>query len=173
MTFNKEVIMARPPKGTELLDQAKRDLAKVRSADELRQLQALIFPLEIELSIEQTAHLIGRSVRWTTKARTDYIQAGKLTAHEKPGKGGRHRQNLTPEAEKVFLEPFLAKATEGGILVVAEIHQALEAELGRKVALSSAYNLLHRHGWRKLASDKRHVAADVEAQEAWKKNLES
>ncbi|WP_034642478.1 helix-turn-helix domain-containing protein, partial [Desulfovibrio inopinatus] len=83
------------------------------------------------------------------------------------------RQNLTPEAEKDFLEPFFQKAKEGGILVVAEIHQALEQRLGRKIPLSSAYNLLHRHGWRKLAPDKRHVAADVEAQEAWKKNSNS
>jgi len=48
--------------------------------------------------------------------------------------------------------------------------QALDVRLGRKVALASAYNLLHRHGWRKLAPDKRHPKADVAAQEAWKKN---
>ena len=29
--------------------------------------------------------------------------------------------------------------------------------IGRKVALASAYNLLHRHNWRKLATDKRNV----------------
>ncbi|MGE4443251.1 MAG: winged helix-turn-helix domain-containing protein [Desulfomicrobium sp.] len=77
---------------------------------------------------------------------------------------------MSPDAEKEFLEPFFLKAKKGGILVAAEIHQALEQWLGRKVALASVYNLLHRHGWRKLAPDKRHVAADVEAQEAWKKN---
>jgi hypothetical protein len=37
-------------------------------------------------------------------------------------------------------------------------------------ATATAYNLLHRHGWRKLAPDKRNVAADVQAQEEWKKN---
>jgi hypothetical protein len=36
----------------------------------------------------------------------------------------------------------------GGILVVGNIHKALEEQLGRKVALASAYNLLHRHNWR-------------------------
>jgi transposase len=56
------------------------------------------------------------------------------------------------------------------VLVVSVIHNALEQRLGRKVVLASAYNLLHRHGWRKLAPDKRNVEADVQAQEEWKKN---
>jgi transposase len=56
------------------------------------------------------------------------------------------------------------------VLVVSGIKQALDKRLGRKVALSSVYNLLHRHGWRKLAPDKRHPKADVAAQEEFKKN---
>jgi transposase len=77
---------------------------------------------------------------------------------------------MSPPEEKEFLEPFFDKARVGGILIVREIHQALEKRLGRKVALASAYNLLHRNGWRKLVPDKRHVEADVEAQANWKKN---
>ena len=78
---------------------------------------------------------------------------------------------MTREEEAVFLEPFFEKAKSGGILVVGEIKQALDIRLGRTVALASAYNLLHRHGWRKLAPDKRHPKADVAAQEDWKKNF--
>jgi len=63
----------------------------------------------------------------------------------------------------------LDQARSGGVLVVSVMHKALEQHLGRKVALASAYNLLHRHGWRKLAPDKRHVKADIQVQEDWKK----
>jgi len=87
-----------------------------------------------------------------------------------PGSGGRRRSNLSLEEEVELLEPFIEKAKSGGILVVASIHEALEKRLGRKVALASVYNLLHRHDWRKLAPDKRHVKADPEIQEEWKKN---
>ena len=80
------------------------------------------------------------------------------------------RQIMTPEEEMAFLAPFFEKAAAGGILVVTEIKQALDTRLGRKVALASVYNLLHRHGWRKIAPDKRHPKTDVEAQENWKKN---
>ena len=85
-------------------------------------------------------------------------------------RGGRRRENMTRDEEAAFLAPFFEKAKIGGILIVGEIKQALDVRLGRKVALASAYNLLHRHGWRKLAPDKRHPKADVAAQEAWKKN---
>jgi hypothetical protein len=47
------------------------------------------------------------------------------------------------------------------MLVVSVIHNALEQHLGRKVALASAYNLLHRHGWRKLVPCKRNVQANI------------
>ena len=77
---------------------------------------------------------------------------------------------MTPQEEAAFLAPFFDQAKVGGILVVGEIKRALDARLGRQVALASAYNLLHRHGWRKLAPDKRHPQADVAAQEDWKKN---
>ena len=89
---------------------------------------------------------------------------------ENPGPGGRERENMSIEEEKAFLESYLEKARAGGILIVSDIHQALEERLGRKVALASAYNLLHRHGWRKLAPDMRHVETDQKMQENWKKN---
>ena len=90
-----------------------------------------------------------------------------------PKQGGRRRENMSKDEEATFLTPFVDKAAAGGILVVTEIRQALEAYLGRKVALASVYNLLHRHGWRKLAPDKRHHKADVEAQDDWKKTPKS
>ena len=80
---------------------------------------------------------------------------------------------MTIEEERAFLAPFFESAQCGGILVVSVIHNALEQHLGRKVALATAYNLLHRHDWRKLAPDKRNTKADVQAQEEWKKNFPS
>ena len=49
-------------------------------------------------------------------------------------------------------------------------NSALEARLGRAVALSSVYRLLQRHDWRKLVPDKRDPQGDGAAQEEWKKN---
>lgn len=77
---------------------------------------------------------------------------------------------MSEQEEREFLAPFLEQAATGGVLVVGQLKAALDKHLGRKVALASAYNLLHRHGWRKLAPDKRHPQSDPLAQEEWKKN---
>lgn len=160
--------MARNAKGYEVLEKAMELMRKARTADELRVCQAVILPLVDGLSIEQTAARIGRSVSWTTRNRSAFIAAGGFAKKERPG--GRKRANMSIEEELAFLEPFFEKAKSGGILVAGELHKALEERLGRKVALASAYNLLHRHNWRKLAPDRRHVKADPQAQEDWKKN---
>lgn len=162
--------MARKASGAEVLGQAKAGVAKAKTAQDLRQAQAVLLPLEFGLSLEQTAEAIGVSVGWACRLRTEFIRRGGVRAEDRPSRGGRRRENMTKAEEQAFLAPFFEKAAAGGILVVNEIRQALEAQLGRKVALASVYNLLHRHGWRKLAPDKRHPQADVQAQEEWKKN---
>ena len=78
--------------------------------------------------------------------------------------------NFSHEREAELLKPFLESASHGGILVVGQIKPQLEAVLGRTMALSSVYKLLHRHNWRKLAPDKRHPQSDPVAQNDWKKN---
>ena len=82
----------------------------------------------------------------------------------------RKRQNMSVQEEVEFLAPFLEQAASGGVLVVGQVKAALDKHLGRVVALASAYNLLHRHNWRKLAPDKHHPQSDPLAQEEWKKN---
>ena len=107
-------------------------------------------------------------MRWASHLRVEFIRSDG--SPKKLPRGGRRRENLTPAEEVNFLAPFLEKAKEGGILIVGEIKEALDARLGRNVSLASVYNLLHRHNWRKLAPDKRHPKSDVATQDEWKKN---
>ena len=103
--------------------------------------------------------------------RNCFIREGGISHSNKKLRGGRRRENLSVEEEKKFLLPFFEKAKSGCILVVNDIKEAMDKHLGRNVALSSTYNLLHRHGWRKLTPTKRHPQSDIEAQEEWKKNF--
>lgn len=160
--------MGMTARGHEVLELAKAQLSQAKSIEQLRQAQAVIFPLSYGMSLEQTADMLGISVSWVCKLRTRFARgeipdANAIRKH-------RPRQNMSREEEAAFLAPFFEKASAGGILVVSEIKRALDERVGRRVALASAYNLLHRHGWRKLAPDKRHPKADVAAQEEWKKN---
>ena len=162
--------MARTASGIEVLQQAKAFVVEAKTADQLRQAQSVLLPLAFGLSLEQTAQVIGVSVGWACQLRRRFIRQGGRREADRAKPGGRRRENMTRAEEAEFLEPFFEKAKAGGILVVGEIKRALDERLGRQVALASAYTLLHRHGWRKLAPDKRHPQADVAAQEDWKKN---
>jgi hypothetical protein len=160
--------MARTASGHHLVEKAKELLSNAKTIKELRQAQSVILPLELNLSLDQTSEITGISKRWVSQLRTEFIRANG-DIERKTSRGGRHRENLSLAQESDFLAPFIEKAKVGGILVVSEIKDALQIRLGRNVALASAYNLLHRHDWRKLVPDKRHPKSDPEAQEAFKK----
>jgi len=160
--------MARKAEGAEVLERAREMMSRAKDADELRRLQAVVFPLAFGMSTKETAAAIGRGTTWTSRARSAFIEGGGETAKE-PAKT-RNRALLAKDEEAAFLAPFVEAARRGGVLVVGAIHAALEAKLGRSVAKATTYNILRRHGWRKLAPDRRHVSADPAAQEEWEKN---
>ncbi len=161
--------MARPARGAEVLEMAQEMILRAKTIEELRQAQAVVFPLAYGLSLEETARAIGRSVVWTCRLRNRFLAGETVGDGQRQRPGGRRRENMSVAREREVLEPFLERARDGGILVVPQIKVELETALGRSMALSSVYNLLHRHGWRKLAPDKRHPQSDPVAQEAWKK----
>lgn len=162
--------MARPASGKEVLAKAQEVAANARTVEELRQAQSVILPLKFGFSMEEVASVTGISKGWACQLRTRFIRSGGKSSVAERKRGGRRRENMNKEEESSFLAPFFDKAAQGGILVAGEIKRALDDHLGRKVPLSSVYNLLHRHNWRKLAPDKRHPKADAAAQAEWKKN---
>ena len=163
--------MSRPASGDDqILMDAREAIACAQTVEQLRQAQAVVLPLDYAMSLADTAQAIGVSPGWACQLRRRFIHGHKAGAPDSPTAGGRKRQNMSLQEEREFLAPFLESAAAGGVLVVSQIKATLDKRLGREVALASAYNLLHRHNWRKLAPDKRHPQSDPLAQEEWKKN---
>ena len=163
--------MSRPASGDDrTLVNARQAIASAQTVEQLRQAQAVVLPLDYAMSLADTAQVIGVSPGWACQLRRRFIHGRKAGSPDAPTAGGRKRQNMSLQEEREFLAPFLECAATGGVLVVGQIKAALDKRLGREVALASAYNLLHRHNWRKLAPDKRHPQSDPLAQEEWKKN---
>lgn len=165
--------MARTVGGQEAMERARQVIAKAKTVEQLRQAQAVLLPLEHGLSLSDTAKALGLSLGWVCRLRNAFIRGKEVGDGSIPPRGGRRRQNFTSAREQEVLQPFLERAATGGVLVVPELKPHLEAALGRPMALSSVYNLLHRQGWRKLAPDKRHPKSDPLAQEAFKKTFPS
>lgn len=163
--------MGRIASGLEHIEAARKLLKTARTADDLRLAQSVLLPLELGLSIEQTALAIGRSSGATCTMRTRFskVAAGEMAA-PRSKRQLRNRANTDLERERQILEEVLPDAATGGVVVIPRIKSAIEAKLGKTLALSSVYRMLARHGWRKLAPDTVHPQGNPEAREDWKKN---
>jgi len=163
--------MARTASGLEHLEAARQLLRRAKTADELRQAQAVLLPLELGLSLDQTARAIGRSKGATCTLRTRFskIARGDMS----PPRSKRELRNrayadLAREAQ--ILDQVLDQAARGGVVVIPRLKPRIEAKLGKKMALSGVYRMLARHGWRKLAPDTQHPQGNPALREDWKKN---
>ena len=157
--------MARLAGGTEFLE-----AANAQTIGELRMAQALLLPLKFGLSLDDTGVALGLSKSWTLRLRKRF---GRIQSGEEPPrtrKGLRNRARMTLEAEAALLAPYIEQAKQGGVIIVPPLKAKLEKALGRPLAQSTVYAMLHRHGWRKLAPDQRHPQSDPVAQDSLQKN---
>ena len=155
----------------EMISTAEMVVKKTRNAHELRRAQAFLLPYQFSLDIDQTGVAIGKSrptVAWLRKEFVLFYQGEDIPRSRW---GGRRRENMSYEEEKAFLEPFMARAREGGILIVGPVKAAYEEVVGHSVPDSTIYRILARHGWRKIAPDKQHPESDPIAQEHFKKTF--
>lgn len=106
--------MARKAGGVGQLAEAREALRTAKTAAELRAAQAVVLPLELGLSLAQTAKAIGRSVGATCTLRTRYCQVAR---HEReaprPKRMLRNRANATLEREARILDEVLENAMRG------------------------------------------------------------
>ena len=166
--------MARKASGTDQLASARELLRTARTADELRKAQAVLLPLELGMSLEETAKAIGRSIRSTCSMRTRYCRVARCEEKAPQTKRAlRNRAITTLEREAQILDQVLEKAAQGGVVVIPRLKEKIEKQLGRRVSLSTIYRMLARNGWRKLAPDTTHPQGDAALREDWKKNLKS
>ena len=164
----KSLIVDDKPTITRLADRLKR----AESHSEYQRIQCVLIRATLGSTAAEIAQLLGWSTATVHVIHSRWAKEGDAI-FDLRGRGGRHHQYLTPEQEQALLVPFVERAESGGTLTVAEIQQAYEQQTGRRVAPSTVYRLLDRHGWRKLTPRPRHPKADVAAQAAFKKTSPS
>ena len=89
------------------------------------------------------------------------------------GRGGRRWSLLSWPREEALLKSFEKKALGGELITVKQMLPKICQAAGEEVSLAYVYRLLRRHQWRKLGPRPRHVKADPQAQEEFKKNSRS
>jgi|OpeIllAssembly_1097287.scaffolds.fasta_scaffold364606_2 transposase len=154
----------------EMVEAARDTVRKTRDAGQLRKAMSVVLVGAMGLTLPRVGELIGRS-RATVARFHEEFKAWMSGGQDKEKNwGGRRRAYLTFEEEKEFLSGFFEVASRGGILVVQEVRSALEKRLGHKVAETTVYRMLERHGWRKIVPRRRHPKANKSEQEEFKKN---
>jgi transposase len=143
-------------------------LKRAGSHAEYQKIQCVLIRATLGSSAGQIAELLGWSTATVHVLHSRWSKEGDAIFDPR-GRGGRHNQHLSPEQEQQLLAPFVERAEAGGMLTVAEIQRAYQEQLGKKVAPSTVYRLLDRHGWREVVPRPRHPKADVAAQAAFKK----
>lgn len=137
--------------------------------EEMRRIQAIYFRARFGDGAEMVAKRTGLTIGTVHNLHSRWRKEGEAALELKP-RGGRNHAHLMPEEERMWLlNSFSEEAIIGGILEVSCIHRAYEEKIGRSVCKATVYDLLHRHGWRKVAPRPHHPKADVGAQADFKK----
>jgi len=141
------------------------------SVEQFRRYQVIFIRLTSpEMPVSRVAELCSVSYRTVTQWTWLYNRLGS-DGYVLSGRGGRRHSHLSADAEKALLDGLAAKAGKGLIITVLSVKKASEKVVGRELPKDYAYDLLNRHGWRKVMPRTHHPRKDMESQEAFKKTF--
>jgi transposase len=162
--------MARPRRiDSDLVTHAKVVANQAQDIQELRMAQAVLLPALAQMSLEQTATVLGVGRATVARLQRRFRRHERNAEPLRPPWGGRRRALMSVEDEREFLADWKPKAEQGELVVLPPLRAALQKKLGRLVKPSVVYRLLQRHRWRKVAPDTRHPKAEPAVQDEWKK----
>jgi transposase len=135
---------------------------------EQRQRIQMVLLRESGLTQPLIAAAMGVSLSTVNRAHMVYDQGGIKALKPRPS-GGRKRENMSLREEKALLARFAKAAGAGEMLNIHDLKAAYEKTIGHETSKSTIYNLLARHGWRKLMPRPFHPLRNIAAQNAFKK----
>lgn len=139
-----------------------------KDASSLKRMQCVYLRAKFNYKASTIAEIVGFHKQTVLNIHSEYFRHGEDILKSKP-KGGRLRENMSLQEETSFLKDIEQSGNDGQIIEISSIKNKLEEKLNKKIAKSSVYELLHRHGWRKIAPRPYHPNRDMEKQEDFKK----
>ena len=133
-----------------------------------RQRIQMVLLRESGMTQSAIAAAMGVSLSTVNRAHMAFDRGGIKALKPKPI-GGRQRENMTLSEEEALLVRFGQAAGAGEMLNIHDLKAAYEQAIGHPTSNSTVYNLLARHGWRKLMPRPFHPRRDLAAQDDFKK----
>ena len=150
----------------ETISKAKMILDELSYGDTTLMAVSVLMAGVLNLTGQEIGSVLGVSV--STVIRMNERFRGMELGESKRW-GGDRRSILSDRDTKEVLSALEDQAAKGHVVVVEQVKAALEEKRGSAISLQTAYNVLHRQGWRKVTPDKEHPKCDPEKQEAFKK----
>ena len=149
--------------------EVETSMQRATSKLEYQHFQALWLRIRFGLKTDEIATAQGVH-QSTVKRIHAHFLGGGIAATMPQARGGRRRENISPEAETELLRGFTERAQRGDVIITREIWRAYEQQVGHQVPCSTISRLLQRHHWRKIVPGRVHPEAKVAVQEEFKKN---
>lgn len=160
------------PRGYQKLEinpqEVKLLMSGSKNKDEFRRYQAVYLRAEEKMPAPSIAKITGFSLSHIHSIHS-LVRAKGLGSLVSGNKGGRNRSYLTIEEEKDMLQDIEKTAIKGGVVEISKVRKLFEEKVGGKIGKNTAYRLLHRHGWRKIAPRPYHPKQKQDAIETFKK----
>jgi len=159
------------PKAIVITKEEHAEIVKLRRANKDKNIDRRLHVLVLRfkgMSYDEIANITGYNPQYAQLLISKYRKQG-LEEYAKKHQTG-HCWNMPYEEEQEVLDQCSKEAEDGTILTVQDVQKKLEEHLGRKGNSRYAYDVLQRHGWRKVMPRSKHPkAASEEAQDASKK----
>ena len=150
-------------------DELRKRMIESESREQFQRWQAL-FMASKGLAAGKIAEYVG-STPGTVHQWIFHYNHGGPEGFLLQGRGGRRFGLLSIEEEEALLAELRARAEQGGIVAAFAIRSQVEGKAGKRVSKDYLYDLLHRHGWRKVMPRPKHPKAKKEEQAEFKKNF--
>lgn len=162
--------MGRPGKRTvfeqSVIDKARMIVDEAKHGNKIMMALAVLLTEKLKLTSVEVGDVLGVSPCTVIRMNERFRQLQP----DKPGKWGGNRRSILPQGDvRGVLTSLEEKASQGQLVCVGQVKDALEEKRGAAISLQTVYNILHKLGWRKVTPDKEHPKADPEKQETFKK----
>ena len=142
--------------------QLKQLMDNVSSIDQFKRYQVIFLrKTQPKLTVAKVAEIC--SVSYKTVIQWTYLYnkfgAKKYILKER---GGRRNAHLSWSKEAQLLHDLSSKSADGAIITASKIKKYAEKIIGKKLSKDYAYDLMHRHNWRKVMPHSHHPKTDVE-----------
>lgn len=150
----------------DVIARARAIVDSVSYGDQILAAVSVLLTEVLKLTGEQIGAVLGVSVPTVVRMNKRFR---KSETNESNNWGGVRHEVLPRDLEYEVMSGLEDMAGKGQIVVARQLKLAIEKRRGSRISLQTAYNILHRQGWRKVIPDKVHPKSDMEKQEAFKK----